>query len=923
MVTSKASVRATLLGLAVVVGSCVVTAGVASPAAATQALTDPVSLPLTDVTDAVADPTHQVLYVSGAPGDHDNAVVSPDGQTIDQIPVIGARRLALSPDGATLYAAVPDGIETIDTATYDAHLVAGGTCIRELAVVGDLLWYLADGGCDDQDAQLDVYDPTTEQVTFKDSLGSFDNGRLEAVPGHHELLVGSSHGATVIHTDGPTVGTIRPDLPLDRLHDVFVDGGATLLSQTGTAYSLPDLTPTGHVGLPGGFDFLFGGEDQYLLGGGQQGLGLFDRSTMSLLRTISIGGSAPPDRVDRELFVDGTFDVLAVDSGHAQLYVDTTPAAPAPDLTETVTDPVALHAATISGTLTDQGMPLDGVTVRVVDENGQPIGTAVTDPQGAWSLTHTYSAIGFQVVQAESDPVSGHKRAYSRLVFEVQQPGFDLTAPASVAPHELIDVQGRARSVDDPVANSTVDWAAYCGNRSPFDTGQRPTGADGTFTLSVDPGDCVHVRVALSWGTGTTARFDDAHVDVLVTWKVAQLSLDLPGPVYVGDTVSGSVTDVLDGSPLAGVPVTVTVQGPGLGVDGLDLSGTTDAQGKVPVEFTPTLPGDYSVGGISDSTSDTITIATNGAVYAQDIATSITATAAPTELKIGDGVAVSGDITRAHGPIDGVSLRLVAIDNGLNASRRELHTTTDDQGHFVFHDTPGAIGSTTYQVSFDGEGALYPPSSTSALVAVAIHHSQVTITTDHPSYDAGDIATIHIDLSDSPDRTVMVGWLPDGTTANGGLLFNGSLPEGGLTLHRQIRFDQTFVAITNDTTSQVSDRDSVSVTARLGLTTQLLDPVRRTSHGVAVYRVPMRPTVRAHAFPARAGACVRFLVERRGADGWSRSRLTGCHDLDTRGRATWRYDREPHSGSYRVRTLFDGDARHDASRSVWSRFRLR
>jgi hypothetical protein len=907
--------------VAVVVGMVVAglgVLGVASPASATEALDGPVTLPLSDARDVVVDHTHHVLYVAGGADDDHVAVVSPDGQTISQIEGVShVRQLALSGDGSTLYVStVSSGVYAIDTKTHVVTL-AVGACAHSMAAVGDRLWIAAAGpGCQDYDNELMVYDPGSQTLTqpFADGPHDYPLPDLEAVPGQPYLLVGAG-GTTVIDTDTPNVVAQRNDVSVNQQGDLFDGGGTTWVTQGGARFSLPDLTPVGTEPLPDGYPTILAGNASYLVVSGQ-GLGLVDRSNGQLLRRISLGSSRVIG-IAGFVFLDGTLDVVAVSPTSAELFTDTTPSAGAPDLTVSVTDPVALHAATISGTLTDQGSPVAGATVHVADESGTELGSAVTDGTGAWNLTHTYTQIRVEEVQAESDPVPGHKRAYAFEQFTVQQPTIAVTAPTSVAPHQTIDMQGTVTSVGDPVTDSGIEWAMWCGygGVGPTDQGTVTTDRSGHFALTVDPGTCVSVRVSFGWGLsgiypGYPGFQAPAHVDVLIPWKVAQLSIDVPSEEWAGDTVETTVTDTLDGEPQVGVPLRLTLTGPGCCTT-QDLSGTTDAQGQVLVEIATTGAGWYELDGRADTTTDTITVSANGNTLARSVTTVLTASASPSQVEVGDQVSVSGDITREHGPISGVTLRLVAVDDSDGSTHREQTTTTDAQGDYVFHDNPTKAGGTTYEVLFDGDEALYPSSTPAyAFSSVSVHQSQITLTSDRTTYAAGAVAKIHLDLTDTPDRQVVLFW-NDLTSGAHGTLFDGVLPAGGIDLPLTMRTNIRVGASTNASSTQTGTNATLDLDVRLGLTTRVLRP--RAA----------RPQVQAHATPHRAGACVRFEVQRRVSTGWMPQTRTSCRKLSASGTASWRVPKHYRNGRYRVSSVFAGDAVNLASTSPWVRFQIR
>jgi DNA-binding beta-propeller fold protein YncE len=110
----KQSITAALAAVAGVA----ISAGV--PASAAQAATTTVTLPIAKYSHMLLDPAHQHLFFTSGSGTTSIVVTDYSGQTVATIPnEPGATGLALSSDGSTVYAALPEGnaVSAISTST--------------------------------------------------------------------------------------------------------------------------------------------------------------------------------------------------------------------------------------------------------------------------------------------------------------------------------------------------------------------------------------------------------------------------------------------------------------------------------------------------------------------------------------------------------------------------------------------------------------------------------------------------------------------------------------------------------------------------------------------------------------------------------------------------------------------------------------
>lgn len=146
----------------------IVSGGLNAPAARALTPDAATTLPVVSFTDLVLDEAHGHIFVSGS-GNSEILVRDLTGAAVATIAdTPGVRDLALSPDGATLYAALTSShaIAAIDTSTLLAtarYATGDGTCPESVAAVSGKLWFAY--GCDRYQTDLGVVDPSTAPPT--------------------------------------------------------------------------------------------------------------------------------------------------------------------------------------------------------------------------------------------------------------------------------------------------------------------------------------------------------------------------------------------------------------------------------------------------------------------------------------------------------------------------------------------------------------------------------------------------------------------------------------------------------------------------------------------------------------------------------------------------------------------------------------
>ncbi len=245
-----------------VAAAIAVLAGVTSTiGTATSAWADTaVPLSLSHYSHMVVDGGHDHLFVSGGSGSTGILVTDFSGSTVGTVAEPGATSMALSPDGGTLYVALPgsDAVAAVDTATltetarYDT---GAGTGPSYVACAGGRIWFsYGDSG----QGGIGSIDPSGDQpVVALHPGGWYAAPALTSSPSAPNLLIGGetavepsqlkvidvSSGSPVVTASRSDAGTFVADMAVTPDgKDVVVASGSPYYHQV---YKLSDLSEDG------------------------------------------------------------------------------------------------------------------------------------------------------------------------------------------------------------------------------------------------------------------------------------------------------------------------------------------------------------------------------------------------------------------------------------------------------------------------------------------------------------------------------------------------------------------------------------------------------------------------------------------------------------------------------------------------------
>lgn len=916
---------------------------VAPPAHATVALRDYLLLPVPSASQLVPVPSTSLLVVASWEGDI--TIVDRSTGTMSAVPgttAVGELTWNSARDRLIGFPRGGSSIVELDPMTGEVRSWTVSGCPVAAASVGGRILY-ADGGYDCSRAQnttLMWLDPVTGQSDAVAQEGlSWDfihpyGTKLLAQPGTSNLLVAEADRVWVV--------------------DIGADGSLAILASqqlVNRAFLTDegDALVVGHQlrGLPNLelLDDYLGGSDTdltqvsaSLITGayGERGR-ILRRSDGSDVNTFITPLYLPhaPGFVDAKVVGDKLYalenslaDPQDSASSQARLYSMQGASVPAPEVTIDRLgdgpfywgDPMLLR-----GRVTQEGVPVAGATVDLSQFHpvpGTALGSAVTGVDGTWTYEFTPPAASWYLLQAGH--LSDDRLSVARVRFTVdkQVSTIEYVEQPVAQPGDALTFTGglAARGID--LAGRTITWDLQCWDSAPYSLYPSllttTTAVDGKFTVQHKPRDgevCAHYALNAWWDGDDRYQLAQKIDEQLVAWRQSDLQLAVPASAYVEDEVVGTLTLTVDGVATAGETVHVTIRRPDFTIAS-ESDAVTGADGTVPVSVVPAVPGNWTVKAQRASNADTRGDTVTATVAVARVATTLSLDPLPASLVVGGTVPVRGRLARADGRNEGVSLQLMAVD--ASGMRRDHVTTSTADGTFVFSDAPPVTGTTRYSVRYVGDNR-YLTAEKSAAVTVEPHTPTVTLQTDRLVYNAGQTASIRVNVADSETRRVVVKtFSAAGTT----VLFDGTLPATGLVLNRRLWFNTTVVAThpadARHTAHQVSARRLV----RLGLGTTALRPLER-SGAYAVYGSGADPVLLTSTTPARAGICVRMRLQRYLDAAWRTVHTSACVKSDQYGRARWTFGgAQPAASRYRAQAFFAGDAVSAASVGPWTYVRF-
>lgn len=603
--------------VAVLVGVTGGTAGMAGTAHADI----PGSPPLTHYSHMVADGAHHHLFISGGLGSGSIAVTDFDGNAVGSVPAEpNASSMALSPDGGTLYVALPgnNAVSAVDTATLKEtarYSTGAADDPSHVAYAGGRIWFGYGGPAAGGLGSIDT-SGATPVVTLTPGTW-YAAPVLAAGPGAPNTLVAADPGLSpsavrVYDVSGatPVVTATRDDAGSNLTDlavtpdgkDVIVASGAPYYHQV---YALADLAQDGRYGTtnyPNAVAIAPDGTvaagvadntpDVYVFA---QGAGS-PRLTYDVAAGSLAGGGlawAP----------DGSrlFAVSAGPSGDSpvlHVLVD-------PDLTGsalTATGPATAFPGdpvTVSGTLTSAEPFTGGRTLQVTrTDPAHPVGTPLADvpvaADGTYSFTDTppgEGGVGYRVV-FYGDGTHAGATATAHVTVARAATTLTVSGPASANRAAPVKFTGKLASPSLPVPAGA---AVHISKKDAQHTVALPdarVAADGTFSFTDTPQVGGTNAYALTYAGDARHAASSASRQVQVSRAATAVSVTANAAEYTYGSAA-KVTAHL-GTTYNGRTVSVYAQPYG-GAKALVRTGAVDAHGNLTVSYTVTRGTTFSV----------------------------------------------------------------------------------------------------------------------------------------------------------------------------------------------------------------------------------------------------------------------------------------------------------------------------------------
>ena len=607
----------------------------------------------------------------------------------------------------------------------------------------------------------------------------------------------------------------------------------------------------------------------------------------------------------------------------------------------TITGPESVEPrtpVTLQGLLHAGERGLDGRTVTwqtycattgyPVDRNSTDV---ITAADGTFSMTHTPAAdeacaeYDFWVVWS-GDTMYADAHTSHLVPVSWRRSDLTLTLPASAYVQDEVAGTMTLTVEGNPAPGEAVQVSL----RHPDGTTTSHDGvtdADGRLSTSFMLEATGKYTVTAKSATTTDTLGDTATSTVTVSQVPSHLTVEpTPASVKVGDPVTVRARLQREDGRNGDVKVQLIAhdEGPGR----RDHFAATDTDGYVEFTDTPAAAGttDYWVRYWGDGSPAVRYLPAQDqrfSVTASQVASSLIVDPAPSSIKVGDPVTIRARLQREDGRNGDVEVQLIAIDEA--GARRDHLATTDAGGYVEFTDTPATAGTTDYTVRYGGDGSpavRYLPAPDQRFpVTVDAHTPLLELRTDRARYDAGQNATIDVDVTGSETRHVVVTAKPaDGDPL---VIFDGAVPAGGLELTRTMRYSET-IEVRHPADARHEARvASLWRGVRLGLKTTASRPADRIGN-YAVYQRSADPTFVTSTSPRRLEVCVRMQLQKYADSAWRHVRTSVCTTTGSLGKSRWTLTGRQATGvKFRTRSIFAGDPLNTASRSSWTYFRFR
>lgn len=448
------------------------------------------------------------------------------------------------------------------------------------------------------------------------------------------------------------------------------------------------------------------------------------RIDIANLQELTLDNGSRPEARSRE---DGTFDLRGLPIGTLSLVANSPHFAESEAFTAELASAEHLEdvvltlrrGARITGEVFDvEGELSEGTTVMTQTPVGGDQKRTVTDENGTFEFEHVTPGKR-QVIammntggELEGDASRDMASLLDSMKFQALdlRDGEEVHITLGAPPANPVVVSGIVTLGGKPVPGLIVQFLATSGAEGSDLLNFGTTDEEGRYEISLNEPGTYYLSIAKMGSMGASQSNEQLHT--IPEKDEVELDLELPA-----GRIAGTVRDG-DGTPLGGVRVNVTREGPiqsGTLFGGNYTEMTTEADGTYEVSWLD--PGRYRVsvggspfGGLFGTGEDTLARAHRGGVDVE-----AGETVSGIDFKLGSSLRIQGTVVDSEGrPVEGAGI-FVRDAMGVLAERVSL-VPSDASGAFEY----GGLSAGVYTVSARTENA-----ATSAEVEVRVHDGEM------------------------------------------------------------------------------------------------------------------------------------------------------------------------------------------------------
>jgi hypothetical protein len=288
-------------------------------------------------------------------------------------------------------------------------------------------------------------------------------------------------------------------------------------------------------------------------------------------------------------------------------------------------------------------------------------------------------------------------------------------------------------------------------------------------------------------------------------------------------------------------------------------------------------------------------------------------------IGLGQTATITGALTFADAPTPAGAL-IHVVRSGPGGSVVLPNATTDASGQFTLQNTPAAIGTYQYTLTYDGDPTHRSATKTVVLTVQsrAVTSLATSVSRSWVTYPGAVRVTAH--MGTTHDRSVSILAQPYGgyavTIASGSVDSNGDLS----VLYTPSRRTTFWSRFTGDDAYAPATSGLVTVTVAPSVTGRL-----QRSYGSAgryrLYHAGISPVFTGTLLPVHYRQCMYFSVQHY-SRAWRSFSTSGCYHMHSNGIATITLPSSLPRGRYRMLASFRGDSDHLASHSSWYYFEV-